>query len=87
MPPLAFIKVPYEKLNAQKQEAFNFQKISSVLADFGCLTIPLSNDWNGADFIVQMHDGVTFHKVQLKGGLTFDIRYLGKHLYICLRDA
>ena len=81
------MRIPYEKLNAQQQEAFNFQKISAVLADFGCLTIPLSNDWNGADFIVQTHDGVSFFKVQLKGRLTFDIKYFGKHLYICFRDG
>ena len=87
MPSLAFTKVPYDELNSRQQAAFNFQKISSVLADFGCLTIPLSNDWNGADFIVQMHDGVTFHKVQLKGRLTFDIKYRGKQLYVCFRDG
>jgi hypothetical protein len=87
MPSLVFKRIPYEQLNGHQQEAYNFQKVSAVLADFGILTVPLSNDWNGADFIAQMHDGVTFHKVQLKGRLTFDIKYCGKQLYVCFRDG
>jgi hypothetical protein len=82
------MKISYEQqLNGQQKEAYNFQKVSAVLADFGFLTIPLSNDWNGADFIAQMHDGITFIKVQLKSRLTFDMKYRGKQLHICFRDG
>lgn len=88
MPPLTFKKISYElELNGQQQEAYNFQKVSAVLADFGYITIPLSNDWNGADFIAQDRDGVTFLKVQLKSRLTFSINYCNKQLYICFRDG
>jgi hypothetical protein len=85
--PMTFQKISYEELNSRQQEAYNFQKVSAVLADFGIVTIPLSNDWNGADFIAQCRDGITFHKVQLKGRLTFDMKYYGKQLYICFRDG
>ena len=87
MAPLIFKKVRYEELNGKQQEAYNFQKVSAVLADFGYITIPLSNDWSGADFIAQMHDGITFIKVQLKSRLTFDGKYCGKQLYLCFRDG
>ena len=87
MAPLTFKNIRYEELNGKQQEAYNFQKVSAVLAEFGYITIPLSNDWSGADFIAQMHDGVTFIKVQLKSRLTFDRKYCGKRLYICFRDG
>src|ERR1700733_678106 len=87
MPPLTFKKISYElELSGPQKEAYNFQKVSAVLADFGYITIPLSNDWNGADFIAQALDGVTFLKVQLKSRLTFHVNYYGKQLYICFRD-
>jgi len=84
---LSFVRIPYKKLNGKQQEAYNFQKVSAVLADFGYVTIRLSNDWNGADFIAQLPDGATFIKVQLKGRLTFDMKYRDKDLYICFRDG
>jgi hypothetical protein len=81
-------KIDYEKdLNGRQQEAYNFQKVSAVLADYGFVAIPLSNDWNGADFILQCRDGMTYHNVQLKSRLTFDVKYCGKPLYICFRDG
>jgi hypothetical protein len=81
-------KIDYKKdLNSRQQEAYNFQKVSAVLADFGFVTIRLSNDWNGADFIVQDRNGKTFHKVQLKSRLTFDKKYEDQDLYICFRDG
>lgn len=64
-----------------------FPKALRRLADFGYITIPLNNDWNGADFIAQEHDGKSFIKVQLKGRLTFDRKYLGMSLYVCFRDG
>ncbi|MBK7537428.1 MAG: hypothetical protein IPI49_19075 [Myxococcales bacterium] len=63
-------------------EAFNFQKVSAVLADYGFVTLRLSSDWQGADFIAQHRDG-EFLKVQLKGRLSFAKKYEGRDLYVC----
>lgn len=73
----------YDELTARQQEAFNFQKVSAVLADYGFITIKLSDDWQGADFIAQHINGTTFLKVQLKGRLTFDKKYHGRDVYLC----
>mgnify|MGYP001593805963 CR=1 FL=1 len=78
-----FKKVPYTDLKSREQEAYNFQKVSAVLADYGFVTIQLRSDWQGADFIAQHVDGVTFLKVQLKGRLTFDKKYGERDLHVC----
>lgn len=78
-----FKHICYADLNARQQEAYNYQKVSAVLADFGFATMRLSDDWRGADFIAQHIDGVTFLRVQLKGRLTFDKKYLGRDIHIC----
>ena len=82
-----FQRVRYRGLNAREQEAYNFQKISSVLADYGFVTIRLSSDWRGADFIAQHFDGSTFIKVQLKGRFTVDKKYLDRDLHIGFHDG
>lgn len=79
-------QIDYSELNAKQKESYNFQKVSAVLADYGFNTIRLSDDWKGADFIAQHVDGEQFLKVQLKGRLTVDKKYIGKHLYICFRE-
>ena len=78
-------KIEYEDLNSRQKEQFNFQKFSGVLADYGFRTIPLSDDWNGADFIAYHVDNKTFLKVQLKGRATFAQKYIGKELWIAFR--
>jgi hypothetical protein len=78
-----FQRISYDSLNSRQQEAFNFQKVSAVLADYGFITIRLSNDWGGADFIAQHSDGQTFLKVQLKSRLTFQKQYLDRDLHVC----
>jgi len=40
-----FNRVRYEDLDARQKEAFNFQKVSAVLADYGFVTLRLSSDW------------------------------------------
>lgn len=80
--PHIFSLVDYNKLNARQKENYNFQKISAVLADYGFVTMRLSDDWLGADFIALHTDGETFLKVQLKGRLYFEDKYRGKGLYI-----
>lgn len=75
-------KIKYARLNARQKENYNFLKLSAVLADYGYMTMRLSDDWQGADFIAQHIDGGTFLKVQLKSRLTFEKKYGRKDLYI-----
>lgn len=63
-------------------EIYNFQKVSAHLAT----TIKLEDDWMGADFIAIHFDGIRYLKVQLKGRLTFDKKYIGKDIFICFFD-
>ncbi|HZH31238.1 MAG TPA: hypothetical protein VEY11_10800 [Pyrinomonadaceae bacterium] len=86
---LNLTKVKYETLNARQQENYNYQKLSAVLADYGFVTMRLSDDWKGADLIAQHIDGETFLKVQLKGRLTLCKKYINKSLHIAFpyRDA
>lgn len=76
-------KIEYSKLNSKAKEMYNFQKVSAKLADYGFNTMWLNNDWQGADFIAVHTDGITDIKVQLKGRLSFDKKYVGKNIYIC----
>ena len=80
-------RISYSALNSRQQENFNYQKISAVLADYGFVTMRLSDDWQGADFIALNIDGETFLKVQLKGRLTFEKKYLGKGIYIAFQNG
>ena len=76
-------KIKYSDLNPKEKEMYNFQKVSAKFADYGFTTIWLNNDWQGADFIAVHTDGVTVIKVQLKGRLSFNKKYIGKNIYIC----
>ena len=60
-----FNKIEYGALNVRQQEAYNFQKGAAILANYGYITILLSSDWQGADFIAQHKDG-DFLKSNLK---------------------
>jgi hypothetical protein len=80
-------RIIYSELNARQKENYNYHKVSSLLADFGFTTIRLSDDWQGADFIAQHIGGEMFVKVQLKGRLTFNKKYLGKQLYIAFNGG
>lgn len=77
-------KIKYESLNAKQKESYNFQKISAVFSDYGYVTIKLDDDWEGADFIaIRSYRGKSsFIKVQLKGRLTIDKKYIDKDLFI-----
>ncbi len=83
---LALAKIDYHDLNSRQKENFNFMKLSALLADFGYTTMRLSDDWGGADFIAVHIDGSSL-KVQLKGRLLIDSKYLGKGIYIAFRDG
>jgi hypothetical protein len=80
-------KIQYKNLNSRQKEAFNFQKVSAVLANYGYSTMRLLDDWQGADFIAQHCNGLDFVKVQLKSRMTIDRKYLGKQLMIVFPDG
>jgi hypothetical protein len=80
-------RVEYKDLkgHGKAQEAYNFQKASAVLADYGFVTNLLKYDWLGADFLAQHIDG-DWLKIQLKGRLTTSPDYEGKDIYIMFED-
>jgi hypothetical protein len=78
-------KIEYEDLNSRQKENYNFQKVSGILAEYGFVTMRLSDDWNGADFIAQHRSGDIF-RVQLKSRLTINKKYMGKELLIAFKD-
>jgi hypothetical protein len=84
---LTFQPISYDELNGKQKEAYNLQKVSAILADIGFVTIRMTSDWGGADFIAQ-HISGRFLRVQLKSRLTFSKKYIGedKELFICFRD-
>lgn len=79
-------KIAYSELNARQKENFNFQKVSAVLANYGFVTLRLSDDWHGADFIAQHISGEML-RVQLKSRLAFYKKYQGKDLYLAFREG
>ncbi|HEX8493003.1 MAG TPA: hypothetical protein VF658_09195 [Pyrinomonadaceae bacterium] len=83
--PLNLKLIRYSNLNSRQKENYNYQKLSALLADYGFVTMRLSDDWNGADLIAQHINGDTFLKIQLKSRLTFCEKYIGKGIYIAFR--
>lgn len=79
---LTLVPISYAKLNARQKEAFNFQKVAALLANYGFNCIKLADDWQGADFLAYHNNGEQTLKVQLKGRLTIDKKYLGKQIYM-----
>ncbi|MFK5855419.1 MAG: hypothetical protein QM503_04755 [Bacteroidota bacterium] len=62
-------KIDYNTLNSKQKESYNYQKLSSILADYGYTTYRMHDDYNGADFHAVGVDG-SILKVQLKGRVT-----------------
>ena len=77
-----FDRVYYDSLNSRQKENYNFAKIAARLADYGFNCIRLTDDWQGADFIACHVNNEIFLKVQLKGRLTLDKKYLQKNIFI-----
>ena len=75
--------IKYEDLNSKQKEIYNFQKVAGCLADYGFNCIKLSDDWMGADFLAYHYGGMDTLRVQLKGRLTIDKKYVDKDLYMC----
>lgn len=83
--PLNLKLIRYGSLNARQKENYNYQKLAALLADYGFVTMRLSDDWKGADMIAQHIDGDTFLKIQLKGRPSFCAKYVGRGLHIAFR--
>lgn len=75
-------RIRYRELTAKQKEVYNFQKVASLLADYGFNCIKLDDDWQGADFLAYHKDGSATLKVQLKGRTTICKKYLDKNLYL-----
>lgn len=84
--PLSLHRVVYGSLNSRQKETYNFHRVAGRLAEYGYNSILLSDDWLGADFIAYHNDGERFYRVQLKGRMTIDDKYIGKDLYIAFVD-
>lgn len=80
-----FPQIEYSNLSSRQKENFNFQKLSSILADYGFVTIRLTDDWNGADLLAHHTSGETI-KVQLKSRLGFFKKYCGRGLWVAFRS-
>lgn len=78
-------RINYEELSSKQKEIYNFHKVASELAEFGFNCIKLSDDWQGADFLAYHKDGDQTLKVQLKGRVLIDKKYIGKNLHMCFR--
>lgn len=77
-----FAPIPYADLNSRQKENYNFHKVAARMADYGFNCLRLTDDWQGADFIACHIDSETFLKVQLKGRLLVDKKYVGKGIHI-----
>jgi len=82
-----FKPVLYGDLNSRQKENYNFHKIAARMADYGFNCLRLTDDWQGADFIACHINGETFLKVQLKGRMTIDKKYLGKDIHIAFLNG
>lgn len=80
-----FKPITYNGLNSRQKENFNFHKVAARLADYGFNSLRLTDDWEGADFLACHIDGETVLKIQLKGRLTLDRKYIHKDIRIAFR--
>lgn len=80
-------KVEYSRLNARQKENYNCMKLVGKLADYGYVTMRLTDDWEGADLIACHIDGQTYLRIQLKARCCFYKKYHGKDLWIAFRDG
>lgn len=78
-------RVNYGELNARQKENYNFHKVAAVLADYEFNCIRLSDDWQGADFLACHISGEPTVRIQLKGRLALNKKYVGKQLFVAFR--
>lgn len=74
--------IKYSDLNSKQKEIYNFQKVASLLANYGFNCIKLADDWMGADFLAYHKDKDSTLRVQLKSRFTIDKKYSNSGLYV-----
>lgn len=81
-------RICYSELDNKQKEAYSYQIVSAMLADYGFACTWLIADWRGADFIAVGVDG-TVLKVQLKsGGYEINKKYCAfKDLWMLFPDG
>lgn len=79
---MSFTKVNYGELTQKWQEIYNFHKLSAVMVDYGFNCIKLIDDWKGADLLAYQKDNGDCLRIQLKGRITIDKKYIGQSLYM-----
>lgn len=84
---MKFERIEYADLKAKQKENFNAMKLGALLADFGFVSMKLSDDWLGADILASHVDGKAILRIQLKGRFTFEKKYIGKDLWVAFRDS
>ena len=74
--------VNYRDLTAKQKEAFNFAKLSAVLADYGFSCTRVVDDDKGPDFVAYHAPSGDMLRVQQKSALSVHWVYEGKDLWI-----
>jgi len=76
-------RVAYEDLKRGKaQEAYNYAKVASVLADYGFECTRIFNDTEGPDFIAYNAELRRTLRIQQKSAMQVESKYRGKGLWI-----
>lgn len=75
-------RIKYDDLNGRAKETYNFQKVSSILVEYGFATNWLNVDFESADFIAVHFNGIDILKIQLKSRVTIDKKYIAKDIWI-----
>lgn len=73
--------VLYQNLTPKQKEAFNFAKLSAVMADYGFQCYPLWDDDSGVDFHALHGPSGRVLPVQQKSALSVHRKYEGKGLW------
>ena len=75
-------RIEYRDLTAKQKEAFNFAKLSAVLADYGFSCTRVVDDDKGPDFVAYHAPSGKLLRVQQKSALSVHQAYEGKGLWI-----
>ena len=67
MPGHGLTRICFSALDNKQREAYHYQKVSAILADYGLTCNWLIADWRGADFVAVGVDGIAL-PIQLKSG-------------------
>lgn len=73
----------YDSLSSKEKESYNTSKLISEMAEYGYLEhLKINGDKHGADLLFYRSSDCSVLKVQLKGRVSFNKKYLNKELCI-----